>query len=171
MCGSSGKCHAVARDLLQRCDWKISAGYTYSEDRRKADATHAHCRSSPGAAEREGDNDLVRKIANRDCRSAGKTRADNFVFESAGFFHLAAVQQLWRSAQLSELQCRAHLSSASRRRGTIELSFVRAHRRGSKKVSGLRERFTDIRRLWHGEGRIKRVANFSKSCRATYGCR
>src|SRR4029450_11409313 len=144
-----GKRHAVTGELSQRCNWKISAGYTYSADRRKADAAHAHCRPSPGAAEREGGNHLVRKIASRHSRSHGEARADNFVFESPRFLHFAPMQQLWRSAELSELQCRADLSSVSRDCGTVELSFVWAHRRGAKEMSCLRKRRTHLRTLRH----------------------
>ena len=106
--------------------------------------------------------DSVRKIVASHCRSPRETRADDFVFESARFFHFAAVQQLRRSAQLSELQRRAHLSSAAGSRRTIELSFVRAHRRRAKKMSGLRTRRADLSRLRHGESGINRRADFSR---------
>ena len=92
---------------------------------------------------------LSEKIVASHCRSPRETRADDSVFEPARVFHVAAVQQLRRSAQLSELQCRAHVSSAARSRRTIELSFVRAYRRCSKKMSGMRTRRVDLSRLRH----------------------
>src|SRR5207245_7311415 len=61
------------------------------------------------------------------CASDLKARADNLVPESPRFFYFAAVQQLRGSAQLSKLQCRAHVSPASRRPRTPQLSFVRAY--------------------------------------------
>ena len=114
---------------------------------------------------------LSEKLRAAIAASARKTRTDHSVPESARFLHFAPVQQLWRSAQLSQLQRRAHLSSASRGRGTVELPSVWPHRRGAQKVSGLRKRCTDLRGLRHGESRINRVANFPQSCRAPHGCR
>src|SRR6266513_1292022 len=93
-----GKRYAITGELPQRCNWKISPVDACSADRRKADAAHAHCRPSPGTAEREGGNDLVRKIAGRNCRSPGEARADDFVFKSTRLLYFAPVQRLWRSA-------------------------------------------------------------------------
>ncbi len=79
--------------------------------------------------------DLVREVVSSDCRPPREARADDFVFEPARFFHVATVQQLRRSAGLSELQRGADLPST---RGAIELPFVRPHRGRAEKVSGLR---------------------------------
>ena len=113
----------------------------------------------------------VGKIVASDCRSFGETRADDSVPESSRIFHVAALQQLRRSAQLSELQRRAHLSSASRGRWAIELSFVRAHRRRAEKMSGVWAGRADLLRLRHGESRIDGGPDLSESGRAPHGRR
>ena len=141
--------HAVAGELSQRDDWKIPTRRAHGARGSKADAAHACCRSAPGTTERKESRHSVRKIIASHCRSPRETRADDFVFEPARFLHFAAMQQLRRGAKLSELQCRAHVSPAARNRRTIELSFVRAHRRCSKKMSGVRTRRVDLSRLRH----------------------
>ena len=108
-------------------------------------------RSSPGTPERKGRCDSVGKTARRHCRPSGKTRADNSVPESAGVFHVAALQQLRRSTQLSKLQRGAHLSSAPGSCRTVELSLMRAYCSRAQEMSGLRQRRADLRRFRHGE--------------------
>ena len=86
--------------------------------------------------------DSFGKIAERDFRSARKTRADNSVSQSARIFDFVALQQLRRSARLSELQRRAHISSHD---VAAELSSLRAHRGGAKEMSGVRPGRVDLR--------------------------
>src|SRR4029077_5600080 len=124
--------HALAGKLSQRRYRQIRTCNPDPACGRTPDAAHAHRRSSPGPAKGKDDVDLVGKIVASDCGSFGETRANNLIFESARLFHVAAVQQLRRSAQLPELQRRAHLSSAC---GTIELSLVRAYGGCAKKMS------------------------------------
>src|SRR5213080_797454 len=95
--------HAFARELSQRRERQVSTPHTYTACRPKTDAAHAHCRSSPGTPERKESRHSIGKIVASDCRSSGKTRADDFVFESPRILHIAAVQQLRRSPQLPEL--------------------------------------------------------------------
>ncbi len=166
-----GQRHAVARKLLQRLARQISARHTHAAGGRKADAADAHHRSAAGTPKGKESRDSVGKIIASHCRSFGKTRADNFVSEPARIFHVAALQQLRRSAQLSELQRCAHVSSPSGSRGTVELSFVRAYRRGPEEMSGVRPRRADLLRLRHRESGINSRANFSKSCRVSDGRR
>src|SRR6266481_1381760 len=132
--------HAVARELSQRDDRKVPARYAHAAHRSKANATYACCRSAPGTTEGKKSRHSVRKIVASHRRSPRETRADDFVFKSTRFFNVVVVQQLWRGANLPELQCRAHVSPAASNRRTIELSFVRTHRRCSKKMSGMRTR-------------------------------
>src|SRR5439155_9073055 len=108
-------------------------------------------RSASGTTEGKESRYFVGKIVASHRRSFGETRADNFVFEQARFFHVAAVQQLRRSAQLPELQRCAHVSPASRSRWTIELSFVRAHRHRAEEVSSVRTRCADLLRVRYRE--------------------
>src|SRR5262249_47923248 len=96
--------HAFARELSQRRERKVSTPHTYRACRPKTDAAHAHCRSSPGTKERKIGRDFVRKAVASHSRSSGKARTNDLVLKSARFFHIAPVQQLRRSAQLSELQ-------------------------------------------------------------------
>jgi len=69
----------------------------------QADAAHAHRRSSSGTPEGKKSRYSVRKIIASNCRPYREARADDFVPESARIFHLTALQQLRRSAQLPEL--------------------------------------------------------------------
>src|SRR5262249_52304760 len=163
--------HAFARELSQRRERQVSTPHTYRACRPKTDAAHAHCRSSPGTTEREIGRDFIRKVVPRHCRSFGKTRTIDLVSESARFLYLPLVQQLRRSAQLSELQCRAHVSPASRSRRTIELSFVRPYRGRTKEMPGMRTRRADLLRIRHRESRSNGLPNFPKSGRAPNGRR
>ncbi len=88
-----------------------------------------------------------------------------------GFSTSSALQQLRRSTRLPELQRCAYLSPAAGSRRTIELSLVRAHRRRSEKMSGLRKRRADLSRVRHGESGIDRRADFSESRGAPHGRR
>ena len=73
---------------------------------------------------------LSEQAAHGDDRSARERRANHPLPESARIFDVAALQQLRRSARLSELQRRAHLSS---RGCSVELPFLRTHRGRSEK--------------------------------------
>src|SRR5215813_8123926 len=163
------QCHAIAGELSQRDDRKVPAHDADTARGPKTDAAHAGCRSAPGATEGKESRDSVREIVASDCRSIGETRANDFVFEPARFFHFSAVQQLRRGAQLSELQCRAHVSSAFPPRWIgfseddvrpIELSSVRAHRRCPQEMSGLRTRRADLLRLRYRKSGINSRPNF-----------
>src|SRR5258708_2204088 len=130
-----GKRHAITGELSKRRNRKIPTRHAHAARRSKADAAHPCRRSAPGTTERKKSRHSVRKIVASHRRSPRETRADDFVFKPTRIFHVAAVQQLRRGAKLSELQCRAHVSPAARNRPTIELSFVQAYRRCSKKIS------------------------------------
>src|SRR6476659_2607180 len=104
--------YAVARELSQCDDWKVPPRYAHAAHRSKADAAHSCCRSAPGTTEGKESRYSVRAIVASHRQSSRETGADDFVFEPTRVFDVAAVQQLRRSAQLSELQCRAHVSSA-----------------------------------------------------------
>src|SRR5262249_56817419 len=129
--------------------------------------------TATGTAEGKKSRHSVGKIVASDCRSSRETRADNLVFESARVFHVAAMQQLRRGAQLPELQCSTYISStfstrwiASPRRDDVrplKLSFVWAHRSCSKKMSRVRTRRTDLSRLRYRESGINRCPNFPES--------
>src|SRR5690242_11161378 len=98
--------HAFARELSQRSERQVSTPHAHRAYRPKTDAAHAHSRPSPGTTKGKEGRDSIGKIVASHCRSFGKTRTNNFVFEPARFFHIAAMQQLRRSAQLPELQRR-----------------------------------------------------------------
>src|SRR5207248_11611563 len=99
-----------------------------------ANAVDANCRSSPGTPKGKDRADSLRKTFASDRGPARETRADNLVFESARFFNVAALQQLRRSAQLSQLQRRFDLPSTH---GPFELSPLRTYRCGPKEMSGV----------------------------------
>src|SRR5262245_22340339 len=111
MRGCFGKRHAIAGELSQRRDQKVPARYAHAARGSKADAAHACCRSAPGTTERKENRHSVRKIIASHFRPPPETRANHFVFEPARVFHVAAMQQLRRSAQLPELQRRTDISS------------------------------------------------------------
>ena len=67
---------------------------------------------------------------------AREARTDDPVSQSPRLLDFAALQRLRRSAELSELQRRAHLSS---RRGAFDLPYLRAHRRRAEEMSGLQQ--------------------------------
>src|SRR6478736_839727 len=97
-----------------------------------------------------------------------QTRTDHFVSESARIFHFITLQQVRQGPRLPELQCRAHLSSID---VAVKLSSLRAYRRGSEEMSGVRAGSSDLRRLRNGKGGIVRRANFSERGGETDGCR
>src|SRR5205814_6903107 len=128
--------------------------------RRAADAADQNCRPSTGTAEGKDRSNPVRKIIPSDRRSVGETRANDSILESARIFDVVALQQLWRGARMSELQRRAHLSPPH---GEVELSSLRTYRDRSEKMSSLRQRRADLRRVRHRKSGVDRVAIFSKS--------
>ncbi len=160
--------HAFARELSQCRQREVSPAEPDPAGRRLPDAADADRRFAAGAAERKGRRDPLRKTAHRDYQPAGETRTNHPVFQSARVFDLASLQRMRRSAQLPELQCRAHVPS---RCGAVELSFMRAYRRRAEEMSGLRQGRVDLRRVRHREGGIERRADFSDRHCAPDGCR
>ena len=155
-----GSATPVTGKLLQRDAGKIPARHVDEARGRKSNAAHSHRRFAAGAAQRKRDCHSRRKITRCDHRSSGETRANHSFSESARLFHFIALQQLRRIARLPELQRRAHVSS---RRGAFELSFVRTHRGGSKKMSGLRRRRAHLFRFRHGKSGGKPFRNFFRA--------
>src|SRR5256886_9535537 len=145
--------HALVGELSQRDDRKVPTCYAHAASGPETDAAHARRRSASGTTEGKESRHSVSKIIASHCRPLGKTRTNDLISQSARLFHVPAVQQLRRGAQLPELQCRSHLSSTFRSGWigfsegyvrSIKLSFVRAHRCCAEKVSGLRTRRVDL---------------------------
>jgi len=144
MRSGSRKRHAVARELSQCDDRQIRTPYPEPARGRPTHAADADCRSSPGAPKRKDRSYSFGEIVAGNRGPTRKTRADDSVFKPARFFHLTALQQLRRSAQLSELQRRFDFPSAH---GPIELPSLRTHRGRAEEMSGVRQRFPDLRRI------------------------
>src|SRR5439155_18294628 len=137
----SGQRHAVARKLLQQHNRQVRSRHAYPARGRTADAADANCRPSPGTAEGKDIVDLVGTLVAGDCGPTGETRADDLVFKSPRVFDVTLVQQLRRSARLSELQRRADVSSAVL---APELPPLRPYRGRAEEMSRLRERRADL---------------------------
>src|SRR5581483_5189292 len=149
--GGAGVCDAVAGEFLQLSSGEVHAARVAGSGGRPEDAGGAGGGHAAVNAAGQGDSDFFAAVEGGDPAAVGAEGADDFVFESARIFDIAAMSVVRVCGGVSELQRVADVSSAGAEAG---VSYLRPCGVGAGGVSEheLPESADTVRRTGDGEG-------------------